>query len=156
MLLALWEGNPPVTGGDFLFLYRFMRWHCQPQTFVHVITFLKTFSFPSISGRIDGPHLQITWLDFCWFPPWPWPSVFKVKYGICCISAKNSLDCHETKNRHINWTLGLKSEHQVWTWPWPWPGNFKVKYGICYISSKNGLIATKRKANISFQPQASN
>ena len=32
----------------------------------------------------------------------------------------------------------------------------KVKYGICYISTKSGPIATKRKANISIELQASN
>ena len=33
--------------------------------------------------------------------------------------------------------------------------NFKVKYRISYISAKNGLIATKQKANISIELQAS-
>ena len=58
-------------------------------------------------------------------------------------------DCHETKSKHINWTLGLKCDHQIWPWPWPWPWIFKVKYGICYISTKSGPITTKQKANIS-------
>ena len=62
-------------------------------------------------------------------------------------------DCHETKSKHIDWTLGLKCHHQVWPWPWPWPWIFKVKYGICYISAKNGLIATERKANITIELQ---
>ena len=31
-----------------------------------------------------------------------------------------------------------------------------TKYGICYISTKSGLIATKGKANISIELQASN
>ena len=64
-------------------------------------------------------------------------------------------DCHETKSKHINWTLGRKCDHQIWPWPWPWPWIFKVKYRICYISTKNGPIATK-KANISIEHQASN
>ena len=29
-------------------------------------------------------------------------------------------------------------------------------YGICYIAAKNGLIASKRKTNLSIEPQASN
>ena len=58
-------------------------------------------------------------------------------------------DCHETKSEHIDWTLGLKCDHQIWHWPWPWPWIFKVKYEICYISTKSGPIATRRKANIS-------
>ena len=59
-------------------------------------------------------------------------------------------DCHETKSKPIDWTLGFKWDHQIWHWPWPWPKILKVKYGIGYISAKNGPIATKRKANISF------
>ena len=47
-------------------------------------------------------------------------------------------DCHETKSKHIDWTLGLKCHHRVWPWPWPWPWIFKVNYGICYISTKSG------------------
>ena len=64
-------------------------------------------------------------------------------------------DCHETKSKHIDWTLRLKCDHQFWPWPWPWPWIFKVKYGISYISAKSGPIATKRKANISIDLQAS-
>ena len=61
-------------------------------------------------------------------------------------------DCHEVKSKHISWNLGLKWDHQVWPWTWI----LKVNYGIYYISAKNGLIATKRKANISIELQASN
>ena len=49
-------------------------------------------------------------------------------------------DCHETKSKHIDWTLMLKCDHRVWPWPWPWPWIFKVKYGISYISAKIGPI----------------
>ena len=56
-------------------------------------------------------------------------------------------DCHETKSKHIDWTLGFKWDHRVWPWPWPWPWIFKVKYRIGYISAKNGPIAMKRNAN---------
>ena len=45
----------------------------------------------------------------------------------------------------------VKCDHHIWPWPWL----FKVKYGLCYISTKTGLIATKRKANISNELQAS-
>ena len=65
-------------------------------------------------------------------------------------------DCHEKKSKHIDWTQGLKCDHQVWPWQWPWPLIFKVKYGIGYISAKNGPIAIKRKANILIELQASN
>ena len=62
-------------------------------------------------------------------------------------------DCHKTKSKHINWTLGLKCDHQIWPWPWPWTWIFKVKYEICYISTKSGPIAMKQKANISIWPR---
>ena len=58
-------------------------------------------------------------------------------------------DCHETKFKNIDWTLGPKCEHRILPWPWPWPWIFKVKYGVCYDSAKHGQITTKRKANIS-------
>ena len=54
-------------------------------------------------------------------------------------------DCHETKSKHIDWTIGLKCDHWVWPWPWPWPWIFKVKYGISYISAKSAPIATNKK-----------
>ena len=62
-------------------------------------------------------------------------------------------DCHEKKSEHIDWTLGLKCNHQIWPWSWPWPWFFKVKYEICYISTKSGPIATRQKANISIWTQ---
>ena len=57
-------------------------------------------------------------------------------------------ECHKTKSKHIDWTLGLKCDHQIWPWLWPWSWIFKVKYEFLYISTKTGPIATKRKANI--------
>ena len=30
-------------------------------------------------------------------------------------------DCHEIKSKYIDWTLGLKCDHEVWHWPWVWP-----------------------------------
>ena len=65
-------------------------------------------------------------------------------------------NCHETKSKHIDWTLGFKCDHWVWPWPWPWPWIFKVKYWIGYISAKNGPIATKQKANTSTELYAAN
>ena len=51
--------------------------------------FWTTFWISFIFGTIVGPDLQITWLHFGRFLSWPWPRFFKVKYGICYISAKN-------------------------------------------------------------------
>ena len=50
-------------------------------------------------------------------------------------------DYHETKSKHIDWTLCLKCDHRIWPWLWI----FKVKFGIPFISTKDGLIASKWK-----------
>ena len=71
------------------------------------------------------------------------------------MSIKNG-SIHETKNKHIDWTLSLGCDHWIWPWPWPWLWIFKVKYRIHYISTKNGPIATKQKANILIELLASN
>ena len=44
---------------------------------------------------------------------WAW--IFKVKYGICYISAKWS-DCQEKKRKHIDWTPCLKCDHDLERW----------------------------------------
>ena len=80
---------------------------------------------------------------------------------------------NEKQTYRLN-SKNVKCDHQVWPWPWPWPWIFKVKYGISYISvladfgldlslnksnpksAKSGPIATKRKANVSIELQASN
>ena len=80
--------SPQYTGGDFMFLYRFVC-RRRPQILVHAITFERHFWISFIFSTIVGPDLQITWLDFGRFSSWPWPRFFKVKYGICYISAKN-------------------------------------------------------------------
>ena len=76
-------------------------------------------------------------------------------YVICYISTKKWSDCHETKNKHINWTQGLKCDHQVWPWPWHWPWMFKVKYRICYISAKIVQLPRIEKQiyRLNFRPQ---
>ena len=102
-------------------------------------------------------------LDFFyfWHDCWPWPVDYLIRFwsifvvsltlnfqGQTCnllyISQKWS-DCHKMKNRHIDWTLGLKCDYQFWAWPWTWPWIFKVKYQICYISTKSGCQETKSK-----------
>ena len=91
-----------------------------------------------------------------WPWPWPWPWIFKVKYRICYISAKNGPIATKPKANISIELQGLKCDHRIWPWPWPWPWIFKVKYGISYISAKSGPIATKRKASISIELLASN
>ena len=66
-------------------------------------------------------------------------------------------DCHEMKSKHIDWTLGLKCDHQGLTLAMALTFNFQGQiWNLLYILAKNGLIATKRKANISIEFQASN
>ena len=157
--------------------------------------------------RNESKHIDWTLGLKCdhrvWPWPWPWPWIFKVRYEISYISAKNgpiatkrkaniSIDLKASnvtirfdlghdldleflrsnmefpiplpkmarlprnESKHIDWSQGLKCDHWVWPWPWPWYWIFKVKYGISYISAKNSQIATKWKANISIELQASN
>ena len=185
------------TGGDFIFLYRFVRRRRRPQILVHAITFEQLLRF-------------LSFFDDCW--PWPidylirfwsilvvtlsnmefaisqpkmvrlprnekqthllnsrpqmWPSgltltmtmtlTFQGQIWNLLYLSQKWCDCHKTNSKHIDWCQGLKCDHRVWPWPWPWPWIFKVKCGICYISAKNGPIATKRKANITIEPWDSN
>ena len=59
------------------------------------------------------------------------------------------------KSKHVDWTLGLKHDHQVWPWKWPWSWIFRVKYGTCCISAKNGpLPQNERQAyRLNSRPQ---
>ena len=52
--------------------------------------------------------------------PWPWPWIFKVKYGIYCISTKSGPIA-----KHNDWNPGLEGDQWVWLWPWLWPLNFQ-------------------------------
>ena len=184
--------SPWYTGGNFMFLYWFIRrlrlrrqlfgflsfWHdCWPWPVDYLIRFWSIFVVTLtyiFQGQIwnllyisqkwsdcretKSKHINWTLGLKCdhriWPWPWPWPWIFKVKYRICYISAKNGPIA--TKRKHIDWILGLKCDHWVWPWPWPWPWIFKVKYGISYISAKRGLIAAKRQANIWIELQVSN
>ena len=131
---------------------RFVRRHRRhrrrrrPQILVHAITFKQLLDF----------------FHF-WHDCWPWPidyligfwSIFAVTlsyifqgqiWNLLYLSQKWS-DCHETKSKHIDWTLGLKCDHWIWPWPWHWPLFFKVKYRICYISAKNWSDCHKTKSD---------
>ena len=52
-----------------------------------------------------------------WPWPLPWPWIFKVKYRIFYISAKNGLIATKRQANIIDWTPGLKCDQ--WVWPWP-------------------------------------
>ena len=80
--------SPQYTGGDFMFLYRFVR-RRRPQIFIHAITFEQLFEFLLFLARL----LAL----ICRLPDWMLVDFrrdlhldfFKVKYKICYISAKN-------------------------------------------------------------------
>ena len=44
--------SPQYTGGDFMFLYRFVRRRRRPQILVHAITFEQLFGFLSFLARL--------------------------------------------------------------------------------------------------------
>ena len=68
------------------------------------------------SKHIDWTPRPQMWPSV-WPWPWPWPWIFKVKYAISYISAKNGPIAMKQKSKHIDWTLGLKCAQ--WVWPWP-------------------------------------
>ena len=93
------------------------------------------------------------WISFIFLHDcWPWPIDYLIRFwSIFVVTLTFSFqgkiwnllyliqkwsNCHETKSKHIDWTLRLKCDHQVWPWPWPWPWIFKVKYGIRFICQK--------------------
>ena len=49
-------------------------------------------------------------------------------------------NCHEMKNEHINWTLGLKCSQHFWPWSWPWPWIFKVNFKIAVLQKWQGWL----------------
>ena len=55
---------------------------------------------------------------------------FQVKYGICCISAKNGPIATKCKVNILN--LDIKWDQ--WVWPWPWPWIFKAKCNLHFWS----------------------
>ena len=65
------------------------------------------------SHETESKHIDWT-LGLKWdHRVWAW--IFKVKYGICYISAKWS-DCQEKKKKHIDWTPCLKCDHDQERW----------------------------------------
>ena len=47
-------------------------------------------------------------------------------------------NCHEMKNEHINWTLGLKCSQHFWHCSWPWI--FKVNFKIAVLQKWQGWL----------------
>ena len=73
---------------------------------------------------------------------------------------------HKTKNKHIDWTPGLKFDQWVWPWPlnfegqmwpwplihtWPWPWIFMVKFwNSCFWEREGRLTLNKGGGGRSF------
>ena len=43
-------------------------------------------------------------------------------------------NCHETKSKHIDWSLSLKYDHRIWPWPWPWLNIQGQLWNLLYLS----------------------
>ena len=101
--------------------------------------------------RNESKHIDWTlWLKChhrVWPWPWLWPWIFKVKYRICYISAKNGPIATKRKANISIELQGLKCDHQVWPWPWPQPLNFQGQiWNLPYLSQKwSGCHETKSK-----------
>ena len=147
------------TGGDSMFLYRFVRRRRRrrSQILVRTITFRfhiiygNQFIFSwDIANSIFDLEFSRSNIEFAisqqkmvWLPrnekqtyrlksgAQMWPSGLTLAmtltinfqgqiWNFLYLSPKWS-DCHETKSKHIDWTLRLKCDHRVWPWPWPWP-----------------------------------
>ena len=84
-----------------------------------------------VDGMLD-PHCGFE----LWPHPWPWPLIFKVKFGKSCKSRMGCLIDMKLKGCESPkcWTqyLGLLHELALWPHPWPWPRSLKQ----CYI--RNG------------------
>ena len=71
------------------------------------------------NGSIGTENWHIDWMlglkcdHRVWPWSWPWPWLFKVKYVICCISAKMVWLPRNDKQ-----TYRLNSRPQRWPWPW--------------------------------------
>ena len=138
--------SPQYTRCDFMFFYRFVccRRLCrrQLQILVHVITFEQFFRFLSFLAWLLALTHRLPYeilVDFRRDLDWPW--IFKIKYGICYISAKNGPIAMKWKaNISIepqasNVTIGFDIDHDLDRWifkvkcdldlwphtlPWPW------------------------------------
>ena len=94
-----------------------------------------------------------------WPRPWPWPWIFKVKYRICYISAKNGpIATKQKANISIElqapnvtngfdldhdldlWILEVKCDLVLWPHTWPWPWIFMVKFWNSCISEWEGRL----------------
>ena len=157
--------SPRYTGGDFMFLYRFVRrrrrsrrrrrllsarlllnnfldffhfwYNCWPLPIDYLISFLGDFRRDlDLQSSRSNMEFAISQPKMVRLPrnkkqtyrlnsgPQMWPSSLTLAmtltlnfqgqtWNLLYLREKWS-DCHETKNKHIDWTQGLKCDHQVW------------------------------------------
>ena len=110
------------------------------------------------SKHIDWT-LGLKWDHRFWPWPWPWPWIFKIKYRICYISAKNGPIATKQKSnisiefQASNVTNGFDLDHNLYLWifkvkrdldlwphAWPWPWIFMVKFWNSCISEWEGRL----------------
>ena len=127
-LIQCWLIKSPLyTGGDFMFLYRFVRRRCcrrRPQILVHAITFEQLSWFLSYLAQLLALTYRLhdsIWLIFVVILTLNFQGQI---WNLLYLNQK-WCDCHETKIKHIDWTLGLKYDHRVWLWSWLWPWIFQ-------------------------------
>ena len=162
--------SPWYRGGDFMFFLPVRTPPALPPTALLVLMPAP----PPAADSCSRDNFWTFFLDFFhfWHDCWSWPVDYLIRFWLIFVVTLTKIfqgqiwnllylrqklsDCHKTKSKHIDWTLGLKCNHCMWPWPWPWPWIFKVKYRISYISAQNGPIATKQNANILTELKASN
>ena len=84
--------------------------------------------------EIKSKHIDCSLVPTCdqriWPWLWPWPCIFKIRYIICCNSAKNGPPRNEKPLYRWN---TRHCDHQIWHGPWHWRWIVKVQCGMCYI-----------------------
>ena len=125
--------HPGFTGGDFMPLYLSYAattayayfWHkCLPWPIDYLIRYWSIF-VTTLTLYFQGLIWNLLYLSQIWS------------------------DCHNTKSKHINWTLGLKCDHRVWTWPWPWPWLFNE---LAIFQPKKGTLPRTESKHIEWTP----
>ena len=141
------------TGGDFMFLYRFVRRRRRrrrPQILVHAITFEQLFGFLSFLAQL----LALT----CRLPDY---ILVDFRRDLDLDFSRSNMEFAISQPKLVRLPRNEKQTYRLNSRAQMWPSgltlamtltlNFQGQNRICYISAKNGPIATKRKANISIE-----
>ena len=114
-----------------MFLYQFIRCRCQfhrhrwcrcrPQTFVEMISFKQLFISFSFLAGLMALTWPINYLIKFWSILALTLTLNSQGWILNLLYLREIYDCHEMKNKHIDWVPGFKCGHQFWPWPWPWP-----------------------------------